>query len=704
MRMLVVIALLFGQFAVSSAQAALFDPGTLGDLALELFDSRAQAQLLGQLERTPVPVTPSPRARRLARALPTQANPLARAYQAIALGQYEKAETLLSEVRGRIENGRTDSSAALDFTAAEIASYAGREKEALELWRKAFATGSNDPVLNAALATSLWLADPRSLSAEQLDASLQALTQDSNVSIDRRLAVRRVLSFARLLDGRYDELDRVLSDYLKKRLDCGDCPWDSQLPNVQRILAAVRKLQGRLDEAETLYRQALEWVNNAPRSQRGDFPRVALQQDLARLYSGQGRLDEARSILKESGVRFEQELPASVEGLAYLRDLAFEALKAGRLDQAGEALNRAESLIQTHNLPPYPWSVEFLGLRATMRLVEGQRTQAEIDQRRALSLTEHELGPADPRVGNELLRLANVFLQQNRTKEALARLDRALQIERSWPRRDPRREAHILFLTGMTYLRLGATPQSVNAVDLLKGRRADTETDTDHGAEIEADSTQSKRFSDARILLLNGGVSLDLGITEQTSAVFEELLQLHQEYPDSIDATRLGVAQMILGNIYVRQGRYADARPLLMAGLAQWQDQTDKYDPRLITGLNALGLVNWKLGRLGDAEQAYSRAATLLAAATLNAGHSLNPELLAKLKLGLGRVYYEQGEHQLALEQLDQGLEIARKGLDDRHPLRAEIRGLKLSTERRLARQEAEAAAPAPELNPPPNQ
>ncbi len=668
-----IVLVLLGPWFGTPAQAAIFGPGPLGDLALELFDNRSQAQLLGQLERATVSIRPSPRAQRLAREIPSGSGPLARAYQAIALGQLEQAEQLL----GKAQRASTTSTPELDFIAAEIASYAGHSRAALEFWQRTLATGSKDPVLNAAAATSLMVADPRAASEQQMQTAIQELLDDPAAAVDRRLAIRVRFNLARLVDGKLADLDRVLSDYLDTRRKCSDCAWDRRLPDTQRMLAAVRKAQGRFDEAELLYKQALEWVASAPRNQRADYPEAELRLDLARHYGAQGRLAEAEQVTRDAGVAFEDGLPADVAGLDYLRALALDELKAGRPDDARRALDRAEALIESAGLAIYPWQVEFLGVRSLLSLRKGEATRAEIEQRRALSLSENELGPADPRIGDELLKLSNIFLAQGRPEEALERMEAAIKIEREWPRRDPRREARLLFRMGTIYLQLGASSPSIDIFDLLEDRSGKSEK--------------------AKIRYQQGGIYLELGTVEQTMAVFEDLLRLDQDYPDSIDPTITGAGKLILGNLYAQQARYAEAQPLLVSGLLAWEQQAVSGDPRLVSGLNSLGMVNWKLGRLSEAEQAYLRAGELLAAARVSAGPELDAKLQIQAKLGLGRVYVKQGEHELALEQLHQALRMTQQKFNPEDPLTAEIRGLILSTERRQNRPEAaETGAPAP--------
>jgi tetratricopeptide (TPR) repeat protein len=237
---------------------------------------------------------------------------------------------------------------------------------------------------------------------------------------------RLLLANVRLLQGRHDEAVSLTQDLLTG---------DEQLPKMERarpttvpaILSGVLIEQGKYREAETLLRQALsasEHEQEKDKSLRG-----ALLHQLARTLSAQGRYGEAETLLRQS---LDTSDPPQGINLIYqraqLNELARILSAQGKYDEAELLLRQTLSLLQSTmgNEPPL-FGVTLHDL-ATLLLLRGRHTEAEPLFRQALAIKEHTLGIQHHIYARSLSGLAATLRVQGKYEEAEASMRQALAI------------------------------------------------------------------------------------------------------------------------------------------------------------------------------------------------------------------------------------------------------------------------------------
>ncbi|WP_417911791.1 tetratricopeptide repeat protein [Candidatus Electronema sp. TJ] len=116
--------------------------------------------------------------------------------------------------------------------------------------------------------------------------------------------------------------------------------------------AGQLKAQGRLDEAEKLYLQALAiWETSLGK----EHPAAAKGlSNLAELRKAQGRLDEAEALHRRALALWENALGSGHPSVGFsLRSLALLHEAQGRLDEADTVCRRAETILK-NSLPVMP--------------------------------------------------------------------------------------------------------------------------------------------------------------------------------------------------------------------------------------------------------------------------------------------------------------------------------------------------------------
>jgi eukaryotic-like serine/threonine-protein kinase len=204
----------------------------------------------------------------------------------------------------------------------------------------------------------------------------------------------------------------------------------SQLAAAVSGVATTYQTLGRLDEAETSSRRALElWIKT-----RGeDDPETATARaNLAALLNDRGRYEEADGMLERALATDERRLPPDHPDVARIvAELATTRKELGRLDEA-EALNRrALALLQDRLGARHPQVALALNNLGVILFEEGHYAEAEAEYRRAVEIAEETFGPEHPYAGLCLSNLAEACHMEGRPQEAEPLYRRALAIERA---------------------------------------------------------------------------------------------------------------------------------------------------------------------------------------------------------------------------------------------------------------------------------
>ncbi len=234
------------------------------------------------------------------------------AKNALAELDYSKAEALFEEVRARAQL-HVDQAARAEFGLGEIAEARVEWAKAAEHYRRAvglapsldaFFKAQHFTVLSGDYATALPLSERYVELAEELGTE-----QEQSLAFDRHASLLKSM-------GRYDEAEPLFRQALEiDKTTIGETHPDyaTRLNN----LASLLKNVGRYDEAEPLYRQALEIRKAALGETHPDYAQSL--NNLAVLYYDMKRYADAEPLMAEALRIFEATLPPEHPSIAASR-------------------------------------------------------------------------------------------------------------------------------------------------------------------------------------------------------------------------------------------------------------------------------------------------------------------------------------------------------------------------------------------------
>jgi tetratricopeptide (TPR) repeat protein len=226
--------------------------------------------------------------------------------------------------------------------------------------------------------------------------------------------------------GRYEEAEPL---YLQA-LAIGEQQLGKDHPDVAtrlNNLAGHYESQGRYEEAEPLYLQALA----ISEQQLGkDHPDVAIRlNNLACLYQSQGRYEEAEPLFVRALAIGEQQLGKDHFDVAIrLNNLAYLYQSQGRYEEAEPLFVRALAIGEQQLGKDHPTVASTLNNLALLYESQGRYEEAEPLFLRALAISEQQLGKDHPDVAIRLNNLAYLYQSQGRYEEAEPLFVRALEI------------------------------------------------------------------------------------------------------------------------------------------------------------------------------------------------------------------------------------------------------------------------------------
>lgn len=152
--------------------------------------------------------------------------------------------------------------------------------------------------------------------------------------------------------------------------------------------------------------------------------------DLAYIYNGQGRYDEARDLYLSALKLQEQVYYSEHPYIAYtLQNLSITYKEQGNYAQAEAALEKAFSIMQVNHTPNDPAMTPFLVEKANLYLRENKLPEAEQYYLSALDLINKTYGPDHLYTANVNSGLAELYTLQGRFNDAEALIGKARQIQ-----------------------------------------------------------------------------------------------------------------------------------------------------------------------------------------------------------------------------------------------------------------------------------
>jgi tetratricopeptide (TPR) repeat protein len=247
---------------------------------------------------------------------------------------------------------------------------------------------------------------------------------DSDDPVLVRLRVRTTANLAAIhrVQGRLDEAERGLLEAIIAAEAAFD-PNGPELPSLLNDLAMVYKYAGRFDEAEALYRRALAALD----PEHADA--ASIWHNLGGIEHARGRFAEGEPFARRA-VEIREALlgadhPAVAADVAALAALVQEQ---GRLDEAEALYRRALAVFEAALGPEhYELAINYNNLGA-LQAARGETAEAEALYLRSLQIKEALLGPEHPDVALTAHNLAVLRAGQGRSEEAEALYRRALSI------------------------------------------------------------------------------------------------------------------------------------------------------------------------------------------------------------------------------------------------------------------------------------
>ena len=347
------------------------------------------------------------------------------------LGAYDEAEATLAravEMAGSVP-GSTGRAlvARAHVRAAVLHRSQGRPHDAATAGRRALAAVADDPgVPPATLAEALGeaaRAAEHDGNAEEVEALLQQALDAAGAAPPGptgdgvRALTTGGAAAVRRRQGRYEEAETALREAIAGA-EAAFGPASLEVANLFNELGIVYKFSGRFADAEPIYRRSLTILVDAFGTEQ--------HSDVASLYHNLGGLAHARGdfAAAEAPARRSVEIREATVGPDHLSTAADRAALASILDALGsseeaEVLLRAAIEVFERELGPDDYEVAVnLNNLAAIEQRRGRLDVAEELYRRALAIKRAVLGPGSPETAFTMNNLAVVCRRTGRLEEA----------------------------------------------------------------------------------------------------------------------------------------------------------------------------------------------------------------------------------------------------------------------------------------------
>ncbi|WP_013325063.1 tetratricopeptide repeat protein [Gloeothece verrucosa] len=443
------------------------------------------------------------------------------------------------------------------------------------------------------------------------------------------------------------ETFNLIEPHLKKMIAWCEGNQDTQLAFSLNQLALLYYSQGRYEQAEPLYKQALELRK---RLLGDNHPDVASSlNNLAGLYYSQGRYEQAEPLYKQALELRKRLLGDNHPDVASsLNNLAGLYSSQGRYEEAEPLYKQALELRKRLLGDNHPDVASSLNNLAGLYSSQGRYEEAEPLYKQALELRKRLLGDNHPNVATSLNNLAGLYDSQGRYEEAEPLYKQALELSKR--------------LLGDNHPDVATSLNNLAGLYSSQGRYEQAEPLYKQALEL------SKRLlgdnhPDVATSLNNLAALYDSqGRYEEAEPLYKQALELSKRL---LGDNHPNVATSLnnLAALYDSQGRYEEAEPLYKQALELIKRLLGDNHPDVATSLNNLAALYDSQGRYEEAEPLYKQALELRKR-LLGDNH---PNVASSLN-NLAGLYDSQGRYEEAEPLYKQALELSKRLLGDNHP------------------------------------
>jgi serine/threonine protein kinase/tetratricopeptide (TPR) repeat protein len=417
---------------------------------------------------------------------------------------------------------------------------------------------------------------------------------------------------------------------------------ESPLARLLNKQTEVLRSQGKLAEAETGYREALETAKEL----LGDkLPDVAeLLRVLGNVLHDSGQYEKAETVLRQA-VEIRQELyPDGGPELAVaLNDLATVLDSEHKLAEAEELLRK--SLAMKRDPVERAWSLANLG---HVLLNQEKPAEAEIAYRDALATATEHLGHQHRGVANMRFMLAGVLMRQDKLAEAETLAREGLATLRK--------------SLGHEHPQLATSLVVLGSVLSKQGQLDQAEAVIREGLEMYRKFLGNEHPEVANALDCLAGVLQSAGKFQQAEPVVREALAIKEKLFGS-DHPQVTVLLAALAKTLMEQGKLVEAEELFRKALTVRRTSLGNDDMNVANLLSCLAGVLIKQGKFSEAKPLAYESLTL-SKKLLGDDHPAVATILSSIAVD----FAYQGQLLEAEKLLREALEIRRKRLGNENP------------------------------------
>ncbi|MCX6841728.1 MAG: tetratricopeptide repeat protein [candidate division WOR-3 bacterium] len=369
---------------------------------------------------------------------------------------------------------------------------------------------------------------------------------------------------------------------------------------------------------------------------------------LAKVFSEQGEYDEAEPLYRRALAIFEREHGPEHETVCgCLVWLARTLRNRGRHDEAEVLCRRALGVMEQPGRAA-ALQLDAVNNLASVLIEEEKYNEAEEFARRALTISEKELGPDHSDTSDSLNTLAVLFMMQRRYAESESLLRRALaNLEKNLGTNHP--------LVMITMDNLGM---------VLHHLCRYTEAESLHRRALRiSEETLGPGHPDTALVMNQLGTVLrEQGRYAEAEPLLRRALAVFQKKAGPDHPYTIRMTSNLIG-LLTKRGNYAEAEPMVLSAIATHEKKLGPDHPQTAHALHAAGLLYRDQGRYAEAET-YLRRSLEIRTRVNGPEH---PDTLTSLD-SLGTLEDRRGRYAEAESLYRDALEKRERVLGPEHP------------------------------------